>query len=317
MKSYLTAAHLGRLRQHITCVVYAVLPVQALVGVVTSYVGPDDVVHGWLRDHGPIAFFGDHHTIVFDCRGAFSVGYGRSLQYRVTADCEIMVDGVMLSLWDGPAARCSMYDLTDGSGDTCGCQIINFTCTRIPSINGKAVLIGAEYSSPCTAHGESNGIVVSYDPSDEETRVARIYNMDLSTDHITKDLPSNLDEFVNMLTTFAIPDGVERGWTGWSHGLTEGIIRFGSGSDSRPHLYRTETSAAGCMVQRTDIISDKAVRMLQPMLSFIRPRNLGIKVVEGRDCWMYTLVDAQTEYIAPVIRRGRRRRTKTVRFSPL
>jgi hypothetical protein len=275
------------------------------------------VVHGWLREYGPIAFFGHSGIVVLECDGAFMAGPRVcSVPHSVTADCKVQFDKFTLSLCDS-AARYSTSDPTD---ENC-CYEAHFTCTKIASINGRFVLLCVNCSNPCAHHPSDEQFIVSDRPGlrpgappDVETPLrwpSVIGDMDQSPDHITMYYPSRsgLEKFVDILATFAFPNGIERSFLGWPTGSAEGIIRF----NRKPRLHWTE---AGC-IRRTAAVSAPVIRYLQPMLAFIRPRKLGIRIVKRPEGdWKYTLVDERTEYTAPTVS-GRRRRVKTERFSPL
>jgi hypothetical protein len=130
--------------------------------------------------------------------------------------------------------------------------------------------------------------------------------MDVSAGRVTKYWPSvsGLEEFANLLATFAFPEGFERGWVALSPWLSAGIIQFNSESDREPLLYRTD--AFGYMVP--EVIDSWVSRQLQPMFSFIRPRRLGIRVTRN-PVYKYTLVDRSIAKNPTVLEKhGRKRR---------
>jgi hypothetical protein len=324
MKADLTAGHVERFRQQTARVVYTVLPVRALAGVVASYVEAGDVVHNWLRDHGPIVFSDQNDVIILAYHGAFVAAfkYGVVLpvcqvSYTVTTDCKVLFDDVELSLCDD-TARYSVRSSPNNTPILCECLPRHYTCTNVVSTNGYTLLMGANFERLCTRHLRTTDNITALFPGplhpDMETQPARLKifdDLELAAGRISRHGPGpvGLREFVDMMSTFAFPDGFEHSWIEQAPGLRNGTIRY---SDDEPRLCWTEAAIAGRMVHKTTALESAVVDMLQPMLAFIRHRKLGIKVT-GDPRWRFTLVNERAK--AP--RRTGRKHSKPVRFSPL
>jgi hypothetical protein len=313
--SYLTAEHLDRLRGQIECNVYAVLPVRALAGVVASYTGAADVVRTWLRDHGPIVLYGRISAIVFHCDEAVAPCW--SVPYSVTADCKIQFDDIELSLCDDPVVRYSTRPVAGADWTSCPHCVTHFTCTQFTSVDGNTMLLSAVYNRTCAEHGRTDNLTVQYslhhDP--KLARLSHVYGLDVAAGRFVNCNPSSdLWTFAERLSMFPSLDGFERSWCDYGPMSREGIIQFNSSSEE-PCLCWTETNAAGRMVRKTEGLGVFMTGIFRPILSFIRPRKLGIRVTKDPR-WTYTLVNEQTEYLVPVVRRTGRKRSKPVRFSP-
>jgi hypothetical protein len=297
-----TPLFLNDRRQQISANVEPIITVRALADVIASYIGAEDLVCDWLREHGPIVYVDDDYieVVIYERDGNVLASDDDPRHCHVSILGSIETGTHIIALCKGSETRYKLY-----TSDRV--LVANCSCTSTISVSGESVLLSATLTP--VDLGTLTQITVSFQDGMVDTH----QNVVVTDKWIRCSFPdvAELEAFAELLETYEFA-GMERCWTDRSI-EQEGIVRF-NGRVTRPRLHWTEASPAGASMRKTRALEPDEISALEPMFPIMRRQRVGIQY--GRK-YMNTLVDERTEHIISPILHGRRKRKQVARFSPM
>jgi hypothetical protein len=300
------------LRQLLGREIGLVMSVRALVDVVTSYAGPDDVVRSWLRSHNPVMYFHDSMCVfvsvrngdVYACNTLPDAASAPG-SCSVTKDYTIKIDDIRLSLNSGNATRyvTRQMDVTR--------HTISYGCTSFPSHDGSAAFLtvssmcGCKHANMQERSFTMRKLGLGWDPTTLEEVVWPADRVSFTSSNADV-----MEAMAALMTTYVFPEEMMHWLMAGSPGRHTGVVRL---HPSGLRIGWTEVDGTGTVVRRTAALQRALARLIGPLVPLMRARKLGVEVARHRAGWKCTLVDEQAEYMVP---RAQRKRRQPVRFSP-